>query len=120
MYNVRITNNAARHSSYGLSGNYFGFGNGVINRFLPGGTVSGNFFSGGSASKYPAGNLVARAFEDQFADAARGDFRLRADSGLRGAATDGGDIGADFGSLLGPASAAGGRDDHRHHRPARG
>jgi hypothetical protein len=104
MYNVRITNNAARHSSYGLSGNYFGFGNGVINRFLPGGTVSGNFFSGGSASKYPAGNLVAGAFEDQFADAARSDWRLKADTRLRGAATDGGDIGADLGSL-GTASA---------------
>ena len=43
-------------------------------------------------------------------DAARGDFRLTADSRLRGAATDGGDIGADIGSLA--AADAAGRDDH--------
>jgi hypothetical protein len=105
MSNVRITNNAARHNSYGINGDYFGYGNGVITQFLPGATVSGNFLSGGSASKYPAGNVVAGTFEAQFADAAGGDFRLQSDSRLRGVATDAGDIGADLGSL-GTATAA--------------
>jgi hypothetical protein len=108
MYNVRITNNAARHASYGVNGNYFGFGNGVITTFLPGGTVTGNFFSGGSASRYPAGNVVAGGFEAQFVDAARGDFRLATDSRLRGTATDGGDIGADLGSLAAAMATAAG------------
>ena len=101
MYNVRITNNAARHGSYGINGDYFGYGNGVISRFLPGGTVTGNYLAGGSASRYPAGNRVSGSFDAEFVAAASDDFRLRPDSALRGAATDGGDIGADMGAVLG-------------------
>ena len=97
----RFTNNATRHGSYGLNGEIFSYGNGIINGFFPGSTVSGNFLAGGNPSRYPAGNKVGGAFEVQFVDAAAGDFRLRADSVLRGAATDGGDIGADMGNVLG-------------------
>jgi hypothetical protein len=100
MYGVRITNNAARHGTYGINGEFFGYGNGVIRSFFPDGTVAGNFLAGGSASRYPSGNVVTGAFDSQFADAASGDFRLRSDSELRGAATDGGDIGADMGSVV--------------------
>jgi hypothetical protein len=78
----------------------------VINKFLPGGTVSSNFFSGGSAAKYPPGNMVSGAFDAQFSDPGGGDFRLKADSALRGAATDGGDIGADAGVIAAVMSAA--------------
>ncbi len=77
MYSVRITNNAARHSSYGINGDYFGYGNGVINGFLPGGTVTGNYLAGGSASRYPPGNRFAGAFDAEFVSAAAGDFHLR-------------------------------------------
>lgn len=108
MHNVRITNNAARHSSYGLNGSYFGYGNGVIQRFLPGAIVSGNFFSGGSSSRYPAGNMMSGAFDAQFADVSRGDFRLTPDSPLRGAATDGGDIGVDSGVMAATLNAVAG------------
>jgi hypothetical protein len=101
MANVRITNNAARHGAYGINGDYFGYGNGVINGFLPGGLVTGNYLAGGSASRYPAGNRFGSAFEAEFESLATGDFRLRAGSSLRGAATDGGDIGADIGAVLG-------------------
>jgi hypothetical protein len=101
MYSVRITNNAARHSSYGVNGDYFGYGNGVIAGFLPGGTVTGNYLAGGSASRYPAGNRFAGSFDAEFVAAAAGNFHLRAESALRGAATDGGDIGADIGAVLG-------------------
>ena len=102
---VRITNNAARHNTYGINGAYFAYGNGVINGFLPGGIVVGNLLAGGSAARYPVGNLTS-AFEEQFVDAAGFDFRLATTSALRGAATDGGDIGADMGNLLPRINAA--------------
>jgi hypothetical protein len=97
----RFTNNAVRHNSYGLNGEFFGYGNGILAGFFPGSTVTGNFLPGGNASRYPAGNRVSGSFEAQFVDAAAGDFRLRSDSVLRGTATDGGDVGADIGNVLG-------------------
>ena len=103
--NARVTNNAAPHGTYGINGEHFSFGNGVISGFIRG-TVSGNFLAGGSAARYPAGNRFGSSFEEQFVSASSGDFRLRDSSSLRGAATDGGDIGADVGTLL--AALAGG------------
>ena len=100
VFGVRITNNAVRHSVYGISGAYFSYGNAVISAFLPGATITGNFLAGGSAARYPGGNLTSGTFEAEFVDAASGDFRLAARSQLRGAATDGADIGADMGTLL--------------------
>jgi hypothetical protein len=100
IYGARITNNAAKHGSYGINGEFFSYGNGIIQGFLPGAVVTGNYLAGGSASRYPAGNRTAGTFEAQFVDPPQGDFRLAADSQLRGAATDGGDIGADMGNLL--------------------
>jgi hypothetical protein len=99
MYGVRFTNNAARHGAYGINGDYFGYGNGVIDGFFPGGVVTGNYLAGASPSRYPAGNLTSGGFEAEFVDAAAGDFRLRPESQLRGAATDGSDIGVDIGTL---------------------
>lgn len=100
MYNVRITNNAAKHNGYGVNGDYFGYGNGVINAFLPGATVTGNYLAGGSSAKYPTGNRFTGTFDAEFVSAATGDFRLKSGSALRGAATDRGDIGADMGMVV--------------------
>ena len=97
---VRITNNATRHQTYGINGAYFGYGNAVINGFLPGGVVTGNFLAGGLTVRYPSGNLTGGTFEENFVDAASYDFRLKSGSQLRGAAIDGGDIGADIGNLM--------------------
>ncbi len=119
MYGVRLTNNAVRHSNYGINGNHFGYGNGIISAFFPGSIVSGNYLAGGSASRYPAGNLFAGTFEQQFVDAAAGDFRLRADSQLRWGGTDGRDIGADSGALQSSAHRGGagsGRPDSASER----
>ena len=100
VYGVRITNNAARHSTYGINGAFFGYGNPVINAFFPGSTITANFLAGGLASRYPAGNRTAGSFDAEFVNAAGGDFRLQPGSQLRGTASDGGDIGAAIGSLL--------------------
>jgi hypothetical protein len=100
IYGASMTNNAARHGTYGINGDYFGYGNGVITKFFPGSAVTANYLAGGPASRYPAGNLFSGTFEAEFVDAAAGDFRLHPSSQLRGAATDGGDIGADMGTLL--------------------
>jgi hypothetical protein len=100
IHGVSITNNAARHANYGVNGDYFGYGNGVIANYLPSATVTGNFLPGGNASRYPAGNRFSGSFDGQFVAAAIDDFRLREDSVLRGAASDGGDIGADMGTVL--------------------
>jgi hypothetical protein len=100
MYNVRFTNNATRHNAYGVNGDYFGYGNGVINNFLPGATVTGNLLAGGTASRYPAGNRFSGTFDAEFVSPSTGDFRLKPGSTLRNAATDGGDIGADMGMVV--------------------
>jgi len=100
VYGMQFTNNAARHNVYGINGMFFSFGNGILQGFFPGAVVGGNYLAGGSSTRYPAGTRVSGSFEGQFVDAAAGDFRLRGDSQLRGTATDGGDIGADMGTVL--------------------
>jgi hypothetical protein len=96
---MRFTNNAARHSTYGINGEFFSYGNGIIQGFFPDGTVTGNYLAGGSTTRYPSGNRTSGVFEQEYEGAATGDFRLRPTSQLRRAATDGGDIGADFPTL---------------------
>jgi hypothetical protein len=99
MHGVRFTNNAGRHGAYGIAGAFFAYGNGIIEGFFPDGVVTGNFLASGPSSRYPDGNLTSGAFETEFVDVAAADFQLRAGSQLRGAATDGSDIGVDIGTL---------------------
>ncbi len=96
----RFTNNAARHNTYGIAGAYFQYGSDVISAYFPDGVIGGNLLSGANPLRYPAGNLFAPVFDDQFVNLAAGDFRLQPASPLRGAATDGADIGAGVESLL--------------------
>jgi PKD repeat protein len=99
IYGFSMTANAARHGSYGFNGAYFTYGISMLNGFYPDGVLTGNYLAGGSASRYPAGNVFAGAFPDQFVDAAAGDFTLRPGSALRGSAPDGSDIGVDYAVL---------------------
>jgi hypothetical protein len=94
-----MTNNAARHGRYGIAGAYFPYGSGILAGFFPGSVVRGNYLAGGAASRYPEGNSFAGVFEDQFVNPGAGDFRLRSGSPLRGAASDGTDVGADVGRI---------------------
>jgi hypothetical protein len=95
MLNVAFTNNLARHQGYGIAGAHFAYGNEILNGFFPGLLFSGNYFAGAPASRYPASLLRGSEFESHFEDAGDQDYRLRTDSVLRGAASDGTDIGAD-------------------------
>jgi hypothetical protein len=99
IYGLEFTNNAARHGTYGINAAGFTTGTSAINAYFPGGIVQGNWLAGGTASRYPAGNLFAGAFDDAFIDAAQADYRPAAGSILVGNATDGSNIGADIGTL---------------------
>ena len=96
---AQFTNNATRHGSYGMGGSYFSYGLGILDNYYPGHVFTANYLAGGSASRYPVGNLFTGLFEDQFTDAAAGDFTLRSGSVLAGAGTGGTDIGADAARL---------------------
>jgi hypothetical protein len=100
IFGVQVTNNAARHNSYGINGASFSSGNSAINAYFPGSTIRGNWLAGGPASRYPSGNLFAGAFSDAFVNQAAADYRLAPGSILAGAATDGTNIGADLATLL--------------------
>ena len=96
VYGFQLGSNAARHGSYGINGQSFTYGNGIIAAYFPDGVVTGNYLAGAPLSRYPAGTLAAGDFASQFADPAAGDYTVRSDSLLKGAAPDGSDIGADF------------------------
>jgi hypothetical protein len=95
-----FTNNAARHNAYGINGASAAWGNGALAMYFPDAIVQGNWFAGGSASRYPAGNYFGSEFGAAFVNAAAGDYRCAAGSPLIGRATDGSDIGANLGKLL--------------------
>jgi hypothetical protein len=91
-----FTNNVARHNTYGIFGAGVGTGNAALARYFPGAVVARNVFSGGNASKYPAGNEFPSAadFEAHFADYAGADYALRSGTNWERTATDGLDLGA--------------------------
>jgi hypothetical protein len=96
----RFTNNAARHRDYGINGANFAWGLGILTAYFPGAAVAGNWLAGGTAARYPPGNLFAGPFEDALPGAASGDYRPAPGGILIGAATDGTNIGADIAALL--------------------
>jgi hypothetical protein len=98
VYGFRMIANAARHGVYGINGAYFGYGNAILNGFFPGSFFTANYLSGGSATRYPGGNLFAGVFTDQFANPTS-DFTVRESSPLKRAAPDGRDIGVDYPAL---------------------
>jgi hypothetical protein len=98
----RFLNNALRHNQYGINGAGSSTGNAALAAYFPGSVVQGNWLQGGTASRYPAGNIFAGTFEPAFMDVAAGDYRVSVGSVLLGAALDGTNIGADtFTALAG-------------------
>ena len=100
--NSRFTNNMTAHNTYGIMASGLAFGNDTINKYLPGvNNVTANVIAGGSASKYPAGNLypTLTAWKANFPNLATGDYHLKADSPYKHAGLDGEDLGADIDAL---------------------
>ena len=100
VYGFVMSNNAARHGSYGMGGSYFSYGNGILNNYYPGHVFATNYLAGASASRYPAGTLIAGLFQDQFNNPAARDYTVKPASPLYHAGTDGKDVGVDFPALM--------------------
>ena len=100
VFGFSMSNNAARHGSYGMGGSFFSFGNGILNAYYPGRIFATNYLAGALASRYPAGTLVSGLFQDQFTDPAARDYTVKPESLLHHGGTDGKDIGVDFPALM--------------------
>ncbi len=93
--------NLIRHNQFGVIGSDLAIGNATLAAYFPDAIFRSNTIAGGAADRYPGGNqfISAAAFDDGFADMARGDFRLKPGSAARGSAAGGGDAGADIAAL---------------------
>lgn len=98
-YGFVFRNNLVNGAGYGMAGDgTFGSPKGTLTNYFPGGQFLGNGIVAAVASLYPAGNLFPVSFDAvAFIGASSGDYRLSAYSPLKGAATDGSDVGVDFG-----------------------
>lgn len=94
-------NNAVRHNQYGIKGDGTNPGNGTFARFLPGIVFENNVLAGGPASQYPAGNFFppVAEFEAQFTSPSTENFWLVPGSFFGAAASNGGALGADLGTM---------------------
>ena len=97
----RFRDNIVRHNLYGMHGADRAPGMDTLQAFFPGVEFASNVVAGGDPRLYPGGNLFVteEEFDAQFVQRASGDFRLRANSRLRGRASDGKDPGADLAAI---------------------
>jgi hypothetical protein len=72
----------------------------MVSTLAPGGVLQGNALVGELPQNYPAGNLFPAWGSTVFSNPAAGDYSLPANSPLRGAATDGTDIGVNWQTLV--------------------
>jgi hypothetical protein len=102
----QFRDNLVNHNLYGVHGADRAPGGDTLRTFFPDSVFQNNGIGGGESNGYPAGNAFVgeQEFESQFIDARGGDFRLKAGSRFKGAASDRKDLGADFAAL---ASAMG-------------
>ena len=102
VYGFQMIANAARHGSYGIHSPYFGIGLDTIVHYFPGAVVEDNFLAGATLSRYPPPIGIPEpppSFDDQFVNTAAEDYTLRSGSALRGAVSDGTDVGAHYPTL---------------------
>jgi hypothetical protein len=97
-----FTNNVQLHNSYGIIGTGTASGSPTLAAFFDNPLVRNNVFGGGAGVPYPVSNQTVSTtmFLEQFANAAGGDYRVKAGSIWKGAGTDGKDLGADVGGPL--------------------
>jgi hypothetical protein len=93
-----LTNNVARHNSYGIHGNGKGIGLPAIEYFFPGGIVKRNVFAGCTLKYYPTDTKCPKIvdFEAHFTSYQANDFTLVPGTDWANAGTDGKDLGADI------------------------
>jgi hypothetical protein len=93
--------NITIHNATGVIGTNLAVGLDTLTKYFPGALFTRNVLAGGSASRYPPDNLfpTMESFSRQFEDYAHGDYRLRADSVFRQAASDRTDLGVSFTEL---------------------
>jgi hypothetical protein len=98
----RFVNNIGMHNEYGVFGDGEGVGTAALSAYFPDAEFAGNVIAGGQASRYPSGNHFPSAGDvmAQFVNPAAGNFRLRAGSWIRRAATDEGPAGADVDQIV--------------------
>jgi hypothetical protein len=91
-------NNLVRHNQFGVHGSDRAIGEDTLRAFFPDCVFESNAIAGGDSRRYPRGNtfLGEEDFNGTFLDPAAGDYRLKPASRLRGAASDGRDMGADI------------------------
>jgi len=91
-------NNLALHNSNGVIGQGLAPGSDTLSTYFPNGSFVRNVVAGGRQSRYPGDNLFPDVdrFTQQFVNYANHDYRLRADSEYRRAATDGADLGVNY------------------------
>ena len=77
------------HNQYGINGAGSSSGNAALAAYFPGAVVQGNWLQGGTASRYPAGNLFSGTFAAAFMDVDAAETTgCRSSSVLLGARTD--------------------------------
>jgi Right handed beta helix region len=93
--------NLIRHNQYGVIGAERAIGDDTLKSFFPDAVFQSNAIAGGDSGRYPKGNTFLRDsdFDAAFMNATAGDYRLKPASRLRGAASDGGDMGADVAAI---------------------
>lgn len=98
--NFVFTNNFMPHNQYGVMGDSSGVGNVTLNQYFPNCVFKKNVIAGGRNSLYPPDNFFPASIADaQFADHAKGDYKLSASSPYKSAATDGKSIGCDMDAM---------------------
>jgi hypothetical protein len=98
--NLAVRDNLGPAGEYGVFGGGVGSGAAALDAYAEW-TFAGNVLAGADEGRYPEENFYPAEFPDdlRFVDPAGGDFRLAESSPYRGAASDGGDPGADLETL---------------------
>ena len=92
--------NITPHNEYGITGTGTGTGGATFERFFPRAVIERNVIIGGSAARYPRGNVFPRSLDDVgFVDRGRGDYRLRSGSRYSGGNNAPGPPGVDVDGL---------------------
>ncbi|HEX3558988.1 MAG TPA: hypothetical protein VHU19_07280 [Pyrinomonadaceae bacterium] len=92
--------NIVPQNAYGFIGSNHAPGADSLNFYFPGAVVSHNAIVGGDARDYKAPNIFPASLKQlKFINPEGGDYRVRPDSPLKNAASDGTDIGANLAGL---------------------